>query len=121
MSRVLTISIHESGLCLFPGTGHAGDSGEPGTLGTTVNIVLDRRTGDLEWLRAVHGIVPPLLRAFSLEMIVSQHGTDAHRAASLTDLELSVDIMVLVYDGGGLGATPRAAPVGGAGQRRGPR
>jgi len=95
--RVLTISIHESGLYLFPGTGHAGDIGGPGALGTAVNIALDRRTGDREWLRAVHGIVPPLLQAFSPEIIVSQHGTDAHRADPLTDLELSVDVMGLVY------------------------
>ena len=95
--RVLTISIHESGLHLFPGTGHAGDIGGPAARGTAVNVALDQRTGDLEWLRAVHGIVPPLMQAFAPEIIVSQHGTDAHRSDPLADLDLSVDVMGRVY------------------------
>lgn len=95
--RVLTISIHESGLYLFPGTGFAHDIGGPDALGTAVNIALDRGTQDEAWIQAVHGIVPMLLQVFRPEMIISQHGADAHFSDPLADLELTVDAQGMVY------------------------
>src|SRR6185436_1741348 len=38
--RVLTISVHESGRVLFPGTGFAGDTGGPGAPGSVANLAL---------------------------------------------------------------------------------
>ena len=52
--RVLTISLHESGRALFPGTGFAGDIGGPSAQGEAVNIALPPGTGDSTWLRALH-------------------------------------------------------------------
>ncbi|WKD60301.1 Acetoin utilization protein AcuC [Corynebacterium ciconiae DSM 44920] len=91
--RVLTISVHESGLYLFPGTGFAGDIGGPQALGTAVNVALEKNISDQEWLRAVHGIIPPLLQRFRPQIIISQHGADPHRADPLTHMELSVNAM----------------------------
>ncbi len=54
--RVLTISVHESGLYLFPGTGFANDIGGPHAAGTAVNVALPKGTSDIDWLYAVHGI-----------------------------------------------------------------
>jgi acetoin utilization protein AcuC len=36
-------------------------------------------------------VVPPLVRAFGPEVLVSQHGCDSHRLDPLANLELSVD------------------------------
>ncbi|WP_236047596.1 acetoin utilization protein AcuC [Actinoplanes ovalisporus] len=89
--RVLTVSLHESPLTLFPGTGFAEETGGPGAEGMAVNIPLPPGTGDAAWLRAFHAIVPSVLRAFSPEIIFSQCGADAHRLDPLADLRLSVD------------------------------
>ncbi len=89
--RVLTISLHESGLTLFPGTGFANESGGPDAPGSAVNIALPPRTGDAGWLRAFHAVVPQLVTAFRPEVIVSQHGCDSHKDDPLTHLNTSVD------------------------------
>jgi acetoin utilization protein AcuC len=89
--RVLTVSLHESGLTLFPGTGFANEIGGPKAEGTAVNIALPSGTGDAGWLRAFHAVVPQLVGAFQPEVIVSQHGCDSHRTDPLTHLNLSVD------------------------------
>jgi acetoin utilization protein AcuC len=89
--RVLTISLHESGLTLFPGTGFANEVGGPQAAGSAVNVALPAGTGDAGWLRAFHAVVPQLVGAFEPEVIVSQHGCDSHRTDPLTHLNLSVD------------------------------
>ena len=89
--RVLTVSLHESGLTLFPGTGFANEIGGPQAEGTAVNVALPSGTGDAGWLRAFYAVVPQLVAAFQPEVIVSQHGCDSHRLDPLTHLNLSVD------------------------------
>jgi acetoin utilization protein AcuC len=89
--RVLTISVHESGRTLFPGTGHPADLGGAGAEGTVVNIALPAGTGDAGWLRAVDAVVEPVVRAFRPDVVVSQHGCDAHRRDPLAHLTVSVD------------------------------
>ncbi|WP_125612389.1 acetoin utilization protein AcuC [Specibacter cremeus] len=89
--RVLTISLHESGLTLFPGTGFANEIGGPGARGSAVNVALPAGTGDAGWLRAFHAVVPQLVRAFEPDVIVSQHGCDSHRDDGLAHLNTSVD------------------------------
>lgn len=95
--RVLTISVHESGLYLFPYTGFSKDIGGPNALGTAVNLPMNKGTNDEEWLRAVHGICQPILQKFRPEIIISQHGGDPHRRDPLADLEISIDAMTLAY------------------------
>ena len=89
--RVLTISLHESGLTLFPGTGFANEIGGPNAQGSAVNVALPAGTADAGWLRAFHAVVPQLIGAFEPEVIVSQHGCDSHRFDPLTHLNISVD------------------------------
>ena len=89
--RVLTISLHESGLTLFPGTGFANEIGGPNAQGSAVNVALPAGTVDAGWLRAFHAVVPQLIGAFEPEVIVSQHGCDSHRLDPLTHLNISVD------------------------------
>jgi acetoin utilization protein AcuC len=89
--RVLTVSLHETPLALFPGTGYPEESGGAGAEGTAVNIALPPGTGDPGWLRAFHAVVPSVLRAFAPQILVTQCGADAHRLDPLADLRLSVD------------------------------
>lgn len=89
--RVLTISVHESGRMLFPGTGFPDETGGPGAEGSAVNVALPPGVGDQQWLRALHAVVPPLLRQFRPDVIVSQHGCDTHALDPLAHLQVSVD------------------------------
>ncbi|WP_043441869.1 acetoin utilization protein AcuC [Arthrobacter sp. L77] len=89
--RVMTISLHETGMSLFPGTGFASETGGPGAEGYAVNVALPTVAGDAAVLRAFHAVVPQLAGAFAPEVIVSQHGCDSHREDPLTNLRVSVD------------------------------
>src|SRR5919107_1799804 len=89
--RVLTISLHETGQMLFPGTGFPRDLGGPEALGSAVNVALPPGTGDGGWLRAFHAVVPPLVREFRPEVLVTQHGCDSHIEDPLAHLMLTVD------------------------------
>ncbi|GIG30723.1 acetoin utilization protein AcuC [Cellulomonas marina] len=89
--RVLTVSLHETGQALFPGTGHARETGGPHADGTAVNVALPSRTGDAGWLRAFDAVVPAVLREFDPQVLVTQHGCDAHRLDPLTSLRMSVE------------------------------
>ncbi|WP_372497986.1 acetoin utilization protein AcuC [Sinomonas terrae] len=89
--RVLTISLHESGLTLFPGTGFPHEIGGPDAAGMAVNVALPARTADGGWLRAFHAVVPQLVEAFQPEVVVSQHGCDSHARDPLADLRTSID------------------------------
>lgn len=89
--RVLTVSLHETPMTLFPGTGFAHETGGPGALGSAVNVALPPGTDDRGWLRAFHAIVPEVLREFQPTILVSQHGCDSHRVDPLAELNLSID------------------------------
>jgi len=89
--RVLTVSLHETPLALFPGTGFPTETGGTGATGTAVNVALPPGTGDSGWLRAYHAVVPSVVRAFRPELILSQCGADGHALDPLADLRLSVD------------------------------
>jgi acetoin utilization protein AcuC len=89
--RVLTISLHETGQLLFPGTGFSGDVGGEGAEGSAANVALPPGTSDAGWLRAFHAVVPDLVREFGPDVLVTQHGCDSHAQDPLADLMLSVD------------------------------
>jgi len=89
--RVLTVSLHESPLTLFPGTGFPTETGGERAPGSAVNVALPPGTDDAGWLRAFHAVVPPVLRAFRPELLVTQCGADAHRRDPLANLRLTVD------------------------------
>ncbi|MGH3332900.1 MAG: acetoin utilization protein AcuC [Nocardioidaceae bacterium] len=89
--RVLTISLHETGQMLFPGTGFPNDTGGPDAPGSAVNVALPPGTADAGWLRAFHAVVPPLVREFAPDVLVTQHGCDSHIEDPLAHLMLTVD------------------------------
>lgn len=87
--RVLTISIHESGEYLFPGTGFVSERGEGAAEGTKVNVPLPPGTGDEAWLEAFRGVVPPLVRAWKPDVLVTQLGCDTHASDPLAHFRLT--------------------------------
>jgi acetoin utilization protein AcuC len=83
---VLTVSIHESGLYLFPSTGFVDELGEADGYGTSANIPLEAQTENASFLAAFDGVVPELADAFVPDIIVLQTGCDAHAFDPLTHL-----------------------------------
>lgn len=95
--RVLTISLHETGRVLFPGTGYPNDVGGAAAEGNAVNVALPPGTGDGAWLRAFDAVVPALLRSFEPELLLTQHGCDSHVQDPLAHLALSLDCQRASY------------------------
>ena len=89
--RVLTISIHENGRILFPGTGWPADIGGEQAEGSAVNVALPPGVTDSTWLRSVQSVVDPLVRAFRPDVLVTQHGCDTHMEDPLAHLAVTVD------------------------------
>jgi len=89
--RVLTISLHEDGHYLFPGSGFTDEIGKGDGEGFAVNVPLPPYTRDVSYLYAFQEIVPPLARAFKPEIIVSQLGADGHYLDPLTHLMLTTE------------------------------
>ncbi len=87
--RVLTISLHETGQSLFPGTGAAEEIGRGAGAGHAVNVPLWPGTDDAVFLWAFDQVVPPLLAAYAPDVVVTQLGIDTHRADPLAHLVLS--------------------------------
>lgn len=90
---VLTISIHQSGRTLFPGTGFVDELGDGVAAGTVVNLPMDPGTGEQGWLAALRRVVPDLAAAFGPDVIVSQHGADAHAWDPLANLRVTTTAM----------------------------
>lgn len=86
---VLTVSIHESGQWLFPGTGNVTEIGEEEGKGACVNIPLAPLTGDKVWQHAFETIGMGALQRFQPEAIVLQMGSDPHALDPLGHLHLS--------------------------------
>jgi acetoin utilization protein AcuC len=87
--RVLTISIHEYAPWFFPGTGAITERGGPAAVGSAVNIPLPPFTGDDAWLEAFRSIVPPLVRRFAPDVLVTQLGCDTHATDPLAQMQLT--------------------------------
>ena len=90
---VLTLSFHETGRYLFPGTGGVGELGEGAAAGTSVNVPLEPGTGEGAWLAAVRTLLPELAAAFGPDVIVSQHGADSHAWDPLAHLLVTTTAM----------------------------
>jgi acetoin utilization protein AcuC len=75
---VLTISIHQTGRTLFPGTGFVDEVGSGEGAGYSVNVPVWPYTTDELWLEAWREAALPILRAYQPEAVCLQLGTDAH-------------------------------------------
>ena len=85
-NKVLTISIHETGRMLFPGTGFENEIGKDEGEGYAVNIPLPPFSDDDLFIHAFNEIVPPLIKKFSPDIVVTQLGVDGFSSDPLTHL-----------------------------------
>jgi acetoin utilization protein AcuC len=89
--QVLTISLHQHGQTLFPGTGFTDEIGEGPGYGYTVNVPLAPGTGDDLYLWVFMEVVPPLVHAFDPDMLVTQLGVDTLITDPLAALNLTTN------------------------------
>jgi acetoin utilization deacetylase AcuC-like enzyme len=88
--RVMTISLHETGRYLFPGTGEVLEVGQGLGRGSSVNVPLEPFTQDESYREVMQALLPPLVASFAPDVIVSLHGCDTHSWDPLTHLELTM-------------------------------
>lgn len=96
--EVVTLSIHESGLSLFPGTGFVEERGGTEAHGTAVNVPLQAFSGDSSWQAALTSVLPALAELFRPTFLVSQHGCDSHALDPLANLRLTTRSYVVATE-----------------------
>jgi acetoin utilization protein AcuC len=89
-SDVLTVSLHESGRYLFPGTGFVEELGEGDGYGYSINVPLEPFTEDESWLGIHRSLLPELADAFRPDVIVLMNGVDGHVLDPLTHLRATM-------------------------------
>jgi acetoin utilization protein AcuC len=90
-NRVLTISLHETGGTLFPGTGFEEEIGEGDGRGFSLNVPLPPYSDDELFLFAFDRIVSEAIGAFRPDVVVSQLGVDSFRSDPLTHLNYTTN------------------------------
>lgn len=95
--RVLTVSIHEDGRYLYPGTGSYRERGEGPGAGTALNIPLPPYATPECYLLAFDRVVAPSVRAYSPDILVTQNGADAHWSDPLTALGMTIPGYELLF------------------------
>jgi acetoin utilization protein AcuC len=87
--QIMTISFHQDGRTLFPGTGFIAETGAGKGKGYSVNVPLPPFTDDASFVWAFRRIVPPLYERFQPELLVTQLGVDTHMDDPLTNMLLT--------------------------------
>lgn len=88
--RVMTVSLHETGRYLFPGTGDVLELGNGLGRGYSVNVPLEPFTEDNSYIEVIESLLTPLVISFAPDVIVTQHGCDTHAWDPLTHLSLTM-------------------------------
>jgi len=112
--RVLTVSLHESGRFLFPGSGFEHETGSGAGAGLSVNVPLPPDTDDELVVHAFTVVVPPLIEAFRPDVVVSQLGVDTFRTDPVAHLNVTTngfcDMVRMIRD-----LSPKWVALGGGG------
>jgi acetoin utilization protein AcuC len=88
--RVLTISFHQSGRYLYPGTGFEDEIGSGKASGTALNIPLLPFTGEDDYLWALERVLTAVGDAYRPQLLVTQLGADTHHGDPLANLGLTM-------------------------------
>ncbi|WP_219837759.1 acetoin utilization protein AcuC [Paenibacillus sp. R14(2021)] len=89
---VCTYSIHETGKFLFPGTGFISERGMDAGFGMSVNVPMEPYTEDESWLDSFRLTLEKTAAMFKPDVIISQHGCDAHAFDPLSHIQCSMRI-----------------------------
>jgi acetoin utilization protein AcuC len=118
-ARVCTVSLHQSGDYLYPGTGFENEIGEGRGAGTAVNVPLMPYTGDDDYLWALSEVVGQVAEAFGPNVLVSQLGGDTHFGDPLANLGLTMraypEMARILHDAAHDHASGRLVATGGGG------
>lgn len=95
---VMTISLHQDGRTLFPGTGFADEIGSGNGKGYAVNLPLPMGTYDELYMKAFGQVVIPLIRAYNPDVIVLEAGADTLAGDPLAGLSLTNNVFVDVIN-----------------------
>jgi acetoin utilization protein AcuC len=87
---VMTLSLHETGRYLFPGTGMVTERGSEEGYGFSWNVPLDAFTEDDSFLLAYETAFFEACELFQPDLIITQNGADAHVLNPLTHLSLTM-------------------------------
>lgn len=90
--EVCTLSIHETGRYLFPGTGNVNERGQGKGYGYSFNIPLDAFTEDESWLDVYRTSIREVAEFFKPDVILTQNGADSHYLDPLTHLSATMKI-----------------------------
>lgn len=90
--NVCTLSIHETGRYLFPGTGNINERGQGAGYGYSFNIPVDAFTEDDSWLHAYKNAIRDVAEFFKPDVILTQNGADSHYYDPLTHLSATMKI-----------------------------
>ncbi|MHC4636878.1 MAG: acetoin utilization protein AcuC [Planctomycetota bacterium] len=86
---VMTISFHQDGRTLFPGTGFVDEIGTEQGKGYSVNVPLPLGTYDEAYIQAFKAVVLPLFGVFEPDVIVFELGADTLAGDPLANLQLT--------------------------------
>ena len=89
-NRVLTISVHQSGYTIFPGTGFVDEIGQEEGRGYAVNIPLLPGACDDAFEKAFSQVIHPFLETYDPDVLVTQLGADALLGDRVAGLEMSL-------------------------------
>lgn len=88
--RVLTLSLHQSGRYLYPGTGFEEETGGEFARGTAINLPLMPYTNETDYLWALERILIQASETFEPHVLVTQLGADTHWGDPLANLALTM-------------------------------
>ncbi|TKD67961.1 acetoin utilization protein AcuC [Pseudalkalibacillus hwajinpoensis] len=89
--NVCTLSIHETGRYLFPGTGNLNEKGQGKGYGFSFNVPIDAFTEDESFKEVYEASFRKVIEYFKPDVILTQNGADAHYYDPLTHLSVSMD------------------------------
>lgn len=90
--NVCTLSIHETGRYLFPGTGNVTERGNGEGYGTSFNFPIDAFTEDESFLEIYEQAMREVFEFFKPDVVLTQNGVDAHYFDPLTHLYGTMNI-----------------------------
>jgi len=89
---VMTISLHQDGHTIFPGTGFPQDIGIGEGKGYSVNAPLPMGTYDDAYMKVIRSMVMPLIHSFGPDVIALEIGADGLAGDPLAGLNLSNNV-----------------------------
>ncbi len=113
-SDILTISVHQSGFTIFPGSGFVEEIGDGPGKGYAVNVPLQPGAGDAAYDLVFEQVILPALDLYEPDVIATQFGADAILGDAVANLRISLrcfersvqqfralDLPWLAFGGGG--------------------